>query len=487
MSRADFNVAIILFIVIPVIMLVPITIKAKASLGSSPDYSEDDALGGFDESIEIDRGSDLDELLNDFDENIKEDETSEAEQTFDKTSSFDLSGATSSVFSYNFAHEAPRSYNADYRCLSSLKAKIDLELQIEISKNWEILAGGKGFYDFIYLVKGRDEFTDETIDLYEKEIEPWEMYVEGMLLPNLDVRIGRQIVVWGKADNIRVVDVLNPLDSRVPGIVDIEDLRLPVTMSKIDFYYGKWNMMGIAVNEIRFNKDPVYGSDFYSFPFDTREETPANIIENTECALALNGIFSGWDIFFCIAQFYDDKPYIQGSLPVMERHHSRLNMAGMSLNIAMGNWLLKTEAAYFHGREYYALPDEEKSRIDMLIGFDFSGFTDTTLSLEAVNRHLIDYDSVLKELPDCTRENETQAVLSIRRDLMNDNLHLVAFFSIFGITGEGGSFERYSVEYSVIDAFSIMAGVILYQSGNQIFLRNIGDKDRLFCELKYSF
>ena len=36
-------------------------------------------------------------------------------------------------------------------------------------------------------------------------------------------------------DNLRVTDVLNPMDLRVPGLTDIDDLRLPVTMIKLDY------------------------------------------------------------------------------------------------------------------------------------------------------------------------------------------------------------------------------------------------------------
>ena len=66
-------------------------------------------------------------------------------------------------------------------------------------------------------------------------------------------------MVWGKSDNLRVTDVLNPLDNREPGLVDIEDLRLPTTMTKLDLYLGDWNLSGMVVHEVRFNKAPALG------------------------------------------------------------------------------------------------------------------------------------------------------------------------------------------------------------------------------------
>ena len=39
-----------------------------------------------------------------------------------------------------------------------------------------------------------------------------------------------------------MVDVLNPTDSREPGLIDIDDSRLPVTMTQLDYYTGDWNL-----------------------------------------------------------------------------------------------------------------------------------------------------------------------------------------------------------------------------------------------------
>jgi len=175
---------------------------------------------------------------------------------------------------------------------------------------------------------------------------------------SLDIKLGRQIVVWGKSDNIRVTDVLNPLDMREPGLTDIEDLRLPVATSRLDYYIGDWNLTGIVIHEIRFNKSPEYGSDFY--PSSTPppyEDKPGSRCKNTEYAAAINGIFSGWDISFYWADFYNDTPHMElvsaGPPPQIEWKHARLKMFGAAFNQALGNWLLKTEAAYIDGFKFF--------------------------------------------------------------------------------------------------------------------------------------
>ena len=103
-------------------------------------------------------------------------------------------------------------------------------------------------------IDGRDNYTDDVLDDYEKELEFDEVYLQGSVTNDMDLKAGRQIVVWGRSDNIRITDVLNPLDLRWPGLVEIEKLRLPVTMTKLDYYIKGWSLSGIALHEVRYNK-----------------------------------------------------------------------------------------------------------------------------------------------------------------------------------------------------------------------------------------
>jgi hypothetical protein len=58
---------------------------------------------------------------------------------------------------------------------------------------------------------------------------------------------------------------------------------------------------------------------------------------------------------------------------------------------------------------------------------------------------------------------------------------------MFGLRGDGGAFQRFSVEYDVKDNVSVTVGVVTYQSGDLPFFTNIGDNDRLFFDARYFF
>jgi len=457
---------------------------------SYADTKLDAVLEGFDDQPGMDKeNEEINDVLKGFEEGEGTAEESTQKEEAKKPPFYDLSGSLSLGVSYGFAHDAPKPGETDYRGLTRLRPDVHLDSDITLSENWKALISGRAFYDFVYKINGRDKYTDEVLDEYENEAEFGEVFLHGPLLTSLDLKMGRQIVVWGKSDNIRVVDILNPLDNSEPGLVDIEDLRLPVTMTKLDYYFGKWNLTGIAVHEIRFNKNPVYGSEFYTFETPLpEEEKPSSSLDNTEYALALNGIFRGWDISFYGARFFDDQPHMEMVSPGhLERRHNRLSMVGMAVNVALGNWLLKSEAAYLKGLEFFAVPSEKKSRLDMLAGVEYSGFTNTTISLEAVNRHIKDFDSTMKAPPDSAQEDEFQTVLRYSGDFLHDSFHVVMLASTFGVTGDDGSLQRFSMEYDIKDDFSVMVGIVTYQSGDKTQFRNIGDNDRLFLEAKYSF
>jgi hypothetical protein len=412
------------------------------------------------EGFEIAAQSDeeIPDILEDFeDETEKEVKTEEETETTvneTETGAVSLDGHLKLGASYNIAHEKPQAGETDWRGLSRLRSELQLELQTKLSKFWQALVTATGYYDFAYTIQGRDEFTDEVLDDYEKDIELEDTYIQGSITDSLDAKLGRQIVVWGKSDNLRVTDVLNPLDLREPGITDIEDLRLPVTMARLDYYFKVWSLTGIVIPEIRFNKNPTFGHDFFpqKQPLPT-EDIPEDGFENAEYAAAVGGVFSGWDIAFYWADIYDDSAHLRlvspGPPPQFELMHARLKMLGSAFNIALGNWLIKSEVAWFDGLEFFHTPDEEFSRIDIMAGIDYSGFQDTIVSIETVFRHLKDFEDILEQPPDEVRENEFQCAIRFTRTYFNDTFTLTALAASFGAKVQDGFFERINAQYDL--------------------------------------
>jgi hypothetical protein len=451
----------------------------------------DDVLSGFDEiTTEEEKlsGNSMDDVLSGFDD--PEEKQSDVKKTDHRIIPewLELGGSIGLSAAVNFAHDAPEEGAADFRGLSMLRTTVALYSEASFGE-WQLKISGHGFYDAAYSLQDRGEYSDDLLDLYEDEIEFDDVYLIGSLGSKVDIKTGRQIVVWGKSDNVRVTDILNPLDNRVPGLVDVKNRRLPVTMTKLDYYIGDWNLSGIVLHEVRFDKNPVFNSDFFPgmAPLPP-EDTPDVSLDNQQYALALNGIFSGWDLSLYGAWVFDARAHlVRDALGRPYLEHSRIAMAGFTSNIAVGNWLLKGEAAWFDGLEYANLPGDELSRLDIMAGIEYTGFSETLLSLEMVNRHLFDFDDRLEAFPDLAQEDSLQTVATLVRDFANDTIQFKMLLSIFGSHGEDGALERFQLDYDLTDSVTVTGGVILYQSADEGVFSEIGDNDRLFLELTYEF
>lgn len=389
---------------------------------------------------------------------------------------------------YNFIHHASGEGEIDWHGLSRLRPELLLEGDLRLSTAWRLFASIKGSYDLAYAINGREDYTDEILDEYEKELELREAFVSGPLSESIDFKLGRQIAVWGCSDNIRVTDILNPLDQREPGLTDIEDLRLPVTMARLDTRFGPWTLTGLIIPEIRFDKQPVYGHDLY--PYDQSlppEKKSTDGFENAEYAAALTGIFSGWDISFYWARLYDDQPHMElsynGSLAL---EHSRLTMLGISGERALGNFLLFGEAALFDGLEFFNAKGTF-SRTDLLVGVAYSGFRDTTVSLEMARHHLNGYQDRLGLFPDDVDQDVYETVLRLSRTFWHERLTLTVLAFTFNGLGQDGALQRLQGEYELTDDLTVTVGAVFFKSGDLPAFSNISDNDRFFTELKWSF
>ena len=437
---------------------------------------------------------DLDDLLEQFDADDASPVPDRAETAPSPPPAMNhsISGKFSLSTAYNVAHAPPPPGQTDWRGLSRLRSLLAVEVDVDPSDVLSIHASGYGFYDAAYAINGRNNYTPQVLDTYEEELELTETYALLSPVPNIDLRFGRQILVWGTSDNLRVTDVLNPLDLREPGLTDLEYLRLPVAMSRMDYYLRGWRFSAAAIHEIRFDKTPPYGSDY--FPLSTPlppEDNPSTWGADTEWAFSAGKAFSGWDMAVYAANHFNDSAHLEtappGAASPFIRRHARLNMVGAAASVAVGNWLLKSEAAWQDGFQYGVAPGETFNRLDVLVGLEYSGFSETTVSIEAANREVLDFDDRLRMAQADAQPESFQSALRVVREFMNDTLTVTFLAMTYGPLGQDGAFQRFQVQYDLRDNIEITGGVVFYQSGDRTEFSTIGDNDRLFAEVAYHF
>ena len=491
----------------------------------------DDAMSGFDEPT-TETGLD-EEALSGFDDEPSSGLDEEALDGFDDEESVDLtaieeergndwyafSGYLSFLGAYNYAQSDASAFVApdepmDFSGLSRARTKLNLALEMRHSDNWKSRFEVMGWYDASWAINGRDGYTEDVLDTYESFYDIKDAYIQGTLSSSVDLKIGRQIVIWGKSDSIRITDIINPLDNREPGMVDIKDLRLTETMTKLDYYFGDYGLSAIIIHEPRLQIEPAFGSDYrprdvFGKPildskFPDRYE-PSWDLENTQYALSLDGRYEGWDLSWYAANVLNSRFGItlqDDGTPL--RTCDKIYMAGVATNIVSGAWLYKAEAAYIMDIDYRSV-DENKNRLDALLGVDYSGFSKTVLSLELANRHVFDYeDNMLKSLeqikletgktvfPDYEREDTVQVAARASYTFDHDNATVTYLISMIGSSNfsfEDGGFQRLWMDYKINDSLTVNGGVVDYIGGDGVvpFYNTLENNDRVFAELIYNF
>ncbi|MBW2398524.1 MAG: hypothetical protein JRG80_04550 [Deltaproteobacteria bacterium] len=517
--------------------LLLIATASPPAFADDVDGGLDDVLGGFDEGepedaldgFDDEDGGGEDDVFGGFDDDFEASGGDDSAPPLDRL--WEITGSLSLGGSVNYlAHEAFKGpgETTDYTGLQRLRSRLNLQVDFGLPMDWKLRIAGFAFYDWAYLLNGRNEYSDEVLDLYEWEVDFQEFYLQGSPLDDLDLKVGRQVVNWGRSDSLQVLDVLNPLDNREPGLTDIEDIRRPTSMIKADYYLGDWSLSLIAIPELRFDLIPVVGNDFAPVTesigtagfFVAPQWEPKVSFKNTEWAVRLMGIFSGWDISFHYANHWLNSPYLDPVINVILRpppdlpdvsfegtktRYSRVQIAGTGANYTIGSWLLKTEFAWIDGTHYTTSEEFDlsalgldlgvvdvptgtvrKDRLDFMAGVEYYGFNNTNIAIEIVNRHILDYQRNMRPIFG-VRENQVETALRITRSFMNERLDVTLLGIIFGTKAQDGSIVRAEARYDVMDGIEIGLGMVFYQKGETPLFSNIARNDRIFFEVKYSF
>ena len=442
--------------------------------------TDDEIMDGFDDTpTKTAKASTNDELMDGFDDtaiesdqNLSSSSTNEAK----KPLIAGLTGELTQQLVYAWNGDAP------HDDINSLRSSLFLDFEHKFENDVKIKINAKAYYDSIYSIKGRDDYSSQELDEFESEAELFDAYVEGKITDSFDYKIGRQVVVWGRSDTIRVTDILNPLDNRRPGMTDIEDLRLPVTMAKFDYFIGDWRITPIAILEQRFSKTPPFESAFNPIPIQRPDNEN---YDDVTYALSVGGEFSGWDINFYAANTHDDAGYLDlAASPIIK--HEKVKMFGSALNILSGSWLFKSELAYFDGLKYASTGDREFSRYDLLLGVEYNGIADTMISYDIVTRNIQDYDGRLLAEYNPLQKDQYQQALRISSDFFNDTLTANYLISLFGEKFDQGGFQRLWFKYEIANGINTNVGVVDYIGGSALF-DAIKNNDMVFADISYSF
>ena len=131
------------------------------------------------------------------------------------------------------------------------RTAVDGKATYKISDDWRLTLAARAHYDPVNRLGYPPRLW----------IDPREAILSGKV-KKVDLKLGLQQVVWGQADGLRVLDVINPLDYREFILEDFLDSRRPLWMARADVPVEKGSVQLLWIPYFAPGRLPVEGNEF---------------------------------------------------------------------------------------------------------------------------------------------------------------------------------------------------------------------------------
>jgi hypothetical protein len=222
------------------------------------------------------------------------------------------------------------------------------------------------------------------------------------------VRFGKQQIVWGRADGIKVLDVVNPQSFREFILDDFDQSRTPLWSLMVERTMFGLDVQGFWLFDQTFNEAPPRGSIFEvtapefvptffalpSVPVVLEDiDRPKDRFGASEFGVQVSGLIGNWDFSLNYLYTYEDNPFYDlDMLPnqiSITQELNRVNIVGGSFANSWGDVTLRGEATYTYNENipfgFYpnvATQPAESDVVKYVVGLDYVGVPETFLSVQ---------------------------------------------------------------------------------------------------------
>lgn len=315
---------------------------------------------------------------------------------------------------------------------------------------------------------------------------------------NWDIRAGKQIIIWGKADGLQITDIISPKDYSEFLARDFDDMRLAVDAFKVrvlgdisDLELIWIPIFKAAVTPTTESPWTAQGQNVNTNVSVTYNETvsPEKNLQNSEFAAKYSLYLSGVDLGFSLFNTWNDLPTmhktVNGTNVVYSPEYHRLSFGALEFSIPVDDFVLRGEIAGFKGRYYETDGTNgeqflEKDSIDSFLGLDWSPGSNWSFSVQIMGSIILDYEEQLTK-----DEQSYTATLNLSKKLFREKLNLSTMY-YYSLNDED-SFNRSSFDYAMTDELHVLAGFDVFSGTSDGSYGQYDNNDELWFKLKYSF
>lgn len=244
----------------------------------------------------------------------------------------------------------------------------------------------------------------------EGMVELRELYWQ-LSTDNIYWRIGKQQVVWGEADGLKLLDKINPQSFREFTLDDFDDSRIPLWMINAEINVGEDStLQALLITDTTGHELAPANSPFAFTSSILVPQVPNGValeiedaqapnegLQDSDLGLRLVSFVAGWDVSLNYLYHYVDSPVVRanlvGNTVKVTQDYERSHLLGGSASTSLGQWIVRSELAYEtdqYLRSETVFPGVVKSDVlSYVVGLDWQGWSDQFISAQLFQSHIL--------------------------------------------------------------------------------------------------
>ncbi len=322
----------------------------------------------------------------------------------------------------------------------------------------------------------------------------------------VDIRFGKQVIAWGKADEINPTDILNP--QNLVNITEDKSIRkIGLVSLKTDWKFYDFILEGIWKLEFKSMQLPPLNSRwaFFSLPGVTELPSPSypeNKLKNTEWAFKLYrtislfdlsiSYFDGWDNIFTPKLIFN--PVIQ-QMELDQLVFYRTKMIGADFAGSIRSVGIWGEGAYFITEDTEGTdPFIKNPYVQFVLGGDYTFGYNIETNIQYFQQYITKIDD------DAEKEFEENMIsklgvgiplqqatsLRVKKKLGAWEVNWIELFGLYDIKHRGVMLQP-KLALSPEDAFLVEIGLIIFEGDKDSIFGRFDNNDQIYLKGTYSF
>ena len=396
------------------------------------------------------------------------------------------------------------------------KSFLQVEGTYTVSPNLKVYSRWRGAYDAVFDIKGQEKFSPAVVDDQRLENEIQELYVDIRRGP-LFLRLGKQQVVWGESDGLRLADIINPLDFRWHYFLeDWQDIRQGLPMVRAIYGVTTKTDLEFVWAPVSFKPAKWAGTGTYwEFPGAGIGGIPeknydTNIKNGSVGGKIKTTLGTGFDVslYDYYHRFETPTPELLGfsaSGPILEFAHPYVNSIGGTFNLFVNpvKTVFRGEAVYNLNEPHtdFTKPNfiSKKNTISFMLGADRPtslpiNSESTLLSFQVFQKMVLSADDTTIMFGDSANPGKDDTQTMITGFVTTSYNYLIpsfvvtpSVFAVYDVIGAG--WIRPMINFKYLDSLSISLAYNKFwgHKDGRGFFDPFSDRSEAYLDVKYSF